>query len=99
MTKNQYDAEDLVQNTYLKAYRFFHRFQTGINFQAWIFRILINNFNTEYRIKKRMPERVDFDTTCATVPQENSSKLARNPGLEFTENHEELFDDKVAAAL
>ena len=99
MTRNQLDAEDLVQNTYLKAYRFFHRFEPGTNFQAWMFRILTNNFNTEYRIKKRMPERVDFDQICAMLPQENKSELAGNPGFEFIENYEELFDDTIAAAL
>ena len=44
MTKNPLDAEDLVQDTYLKAYRFFHRFEAGTNFRAWMFRILTNNF-------------------------------------------------------
>ena len=99
MTRDQLDAEDLTQTTYLKAYRFFHRFESGTNFNAWMFRILMNNFNTEYRIKKRMPERADFDTTCATLPQETQSELAGNPGFEFTENYEELFDDTIAAAL
>ncbi len=75
MTRNQLDAEDLVQNTYLKAVRFFHRFEPGTNFQAWMFRILTNNFNTEYRIKKRMPERVDFDKICAMLTQENKVSL------------------------
>lgn len=66
MTRDQLDAEDLVQNTYLKAYRFFHRFELGTNFRAWIFRILTNNFNTDYRIKKKMPVRVDFDKVYTT---------------------------------
>jgi len=60
MTRDQLDAEDLVQNTYLKAYRFFHRFEPGTNFQAWIFRILTNNFNTEYRIKKKDARKSGF---------------------------------------
>ena len=98
MTRNQLDAEDLVQNTYLKAYRFLHRFQPGTNFQAWMFRILTNNFNTEYRIKKRMPERVDFDKICVMLPQENKSEPVGNPGFEFIENYEELFDDTIASA-
>ncbi len=99
MTRNQLDAEDLVQNTYLKAYRFFYRFEPGTNFQAWIFRILTNNFNTEYRIKKRMPERVDFDTTCVTFLREETNEFASKRGFQFTENYAELFDDTIAAAL
>ncbi len=83
MTRNQLDAEDLVQNTYLKAVRFFHRFEPGTNFQAWMFRILANNFNTEYRIKKRIPERVDFDQICAMLTQENKSELAGNNSLKI----------------
>ena len=99
MTRDQLDAEDLVQNTYLKAYRFFHRFEPGTNFQAWMFRILTNNFNTEYRIKKRMPERVDFDKICTTFLQEERKEFTSERGFEFTENYEEVFDDRVAIAL
>ncbi len=99
MTRDQLDAEDLTQTTYLKAYRFFHRFEPGTNFNAWMFRILMNNFNTEYRIKKRMPERVDFETTCATFPKEEASEFDGNRGIGFTENYEELFDDTITAAL
>lgn len=61
MTRDQHDAEDLVQDTYLKAYRFFHRFQLGTNFRAWMFRILTNNFINEYRNKKKEPARVNFE--------------------------------------
>jgi len=99
MTMDQLDAEDLTQTTYLKAYRFFHRFESGTNFNAWMFRILTNNFNTEYRSKKRLPERVDFETTCATFPKEDTSEFDRNRGFGFTENYEELFDDTITAAL
>ena len=99
MTRDQLDAEDLVQNTYLKAYRFFHRFELGTNFRAWIFRILTNNFNTDYRIKKKMPVRVDFDKVCTSFLQEERNEFAAERGFEFTENYEELFDDQVGVAL
>ena len=99
MTMDQLDAEDLTQTTYLKAYRFFHRFESGTNFNAWMFRVLTNNFNTEYRSKKRMPERVDFETTCATFPKEDTSEFDRNRRFGFTENYEELFDDTIVVIL
>lgn len=99
MTRDQLDAEDLVQNTYLKAYRFFHRFELGTNFRAWIFRILTNNFNTDYRIKKKMPVRVDFDKVYTTFLQEERNEFTAERGFEFTENYEELFDDQVGVAL
>lgn len=60
MTRNVKDAEDLVQETYLKAYRFFHRFERGTNARAWLLTILTNTFRTRYRKKKQEPEMVDF---------------------------------------
>jgi len=61
MTRNERDAEDLVQETYLKAYRFFHRFERGTNARAWILTILTNTFRTRYRKKKQEPNMVDFE--------------------------------------
>jgi len=61
MTRNPKDAEDLVQETYLKAYRFFHRFERGTNARAWLLTILTNTFRTRYRKKKQEPEMVDFN--------------------------------------
>ncbi len=52
LTKHESDAEDLVQETYLRAYRFFGSFQSGTNFRSWIFKILYNNFKTFYRKKR-----------------------------------------------
>ena len=60
MTKDTLDAEDLLQNTYFKAYRFFHRFEPGTNFSGWMFRILTNDFISEYNKKKAEPTRVNF---------------------------------------
>lgn len=60
MTRNVKDAEDLIQETYLKAYRFFHRFERGTNARAWLLTILTNTFRTRYRKKKQEPEMVDF---------------------------------------
>ena len=57
MTRNPADAEDLVQETYLKAYRGFGGFQEGTNLKAWLYRILTNTFINTYRAKKRRPER------------------------------------------
>ncbi len=60
MTRNVKDAEDLVQEAYLKAFRFFHRFERGTNARAWILTILTNTFRTRYRKKKQEPDMVDF---------------------------------------
>ncbi|MEO7837192.1 MAG: sigma-70 family RNA polymerase sigma factor [Acidimicrobiales bacterium] len=61
MTHNPADAEDLVQETYLKAYRSFATFQQGTNLKAWLYRILTNTFINSYRAKKRRPEQADVD--------------------------------------
>jgi RNA polymerase sigma-70 factor (ECF subfamily) len=61
MTRNPSDAEDLVQETYLKAYRAFGGFQEGTNLKAWLYRILTNTFINTYRAKKRRPEITDVE--------------------------------------
>ena len=63
MTRNPADAEDLVQETYLRAYRGFGGFKEGTNLKAWLYKILTNTFINSYRAKKRRPEQVDLDDT------------------------------------
>ena len=61
MTRNAADAEDLVQETYLKAYRGFGGFEQGTNLKAWLYRILTNTYINIYRAKKRRPEESELD--------------------------------------
>jgi RNA polymerase sigma-70 factor (ECF subfamily) len=61
MTRSPSDAEDLVQETYLKAYRAFGSFKEGTNLKAWLYRILTNTFINSYRARKRRPEQTDID--------------------------------------
>src|SRR5205807_2854829 len=61
MTRNPADAEDLVQETYLKAYRGFGGFEQGTNLKAWLYRILTNTYINSYRAKKRRPEQSDIE--------------------------------------
>ena len=61
MTRNPADAEDLVQETYLKAYRGFGGFEQGTNLKAWLYRILTNTFINSYRSKKRRPDESELD--------------------------------------
>jgi RNA polymerase sigma-70 factor (ECF subfamily) len=61
MTRNAADAEDLVQETYLKAYRAYASFQEGTNLRAWLYRILTNTYINNYRAAKRRPEVSDVE--------------------------------------
>jgi RNA polymerase sigma-70 factor (ECF subfamily) len=61
MTRNPAEAEDLVQETYLRAYRGFGGFQEGTNLKAWLYRILTNTFINSYRAKKRRPEQTELE--------------------------------------
>jgi RNA polymerase sigma-70 factor (ECF subfamily) len=61
MTRSVEDAEDLIQETYLKAYKYYARFAEGTNFKAWLFKIMKNTFINSYRKKKLQPPKVDFD--------------------------------------
>ncbi len=58
MTRNPHDAEDLVQETFTKAYASFHQFREGTNARAWLLRILTNTFINSYRRRQREPVRV-----------------------------------------
>jgi RNA polymerase sigma-70 factor (ECF subfamily) len=61
MTRNPADAEDLVQETYLRAYRGFPGFKEGTNLKAWLYKILTNTYINTYRAKKRRPEQEQLD--------------------------------------
>jgi RNA polymerase sigma-70 factor, ECF subfamily len=61
MTRNPSDAEDLVQETYLRAYRGFGGFEQGTNLKAWLYRILTNTYINSYRARKRRPDETELD--------------------------------------
>jgi RNA polymerase sigma-70 factor (ECF subfamily) len=61
MTRNPADAEDLVQEAMLRAYRAFHTFEPGTNLKAWLFRILTNAYINVYRKRQREPQKVSSD--------------------------------------
>ena len=101
MTRNPTDAEDLVQETYLRAYRGFGGFREGTNLKAWLYKILTNTYINIYRAKKRRPDEVDLDDT------EDFFLYRRLGGLEAanadrtpeTEVLDAIPDDEVKRAL
>lgn len=77
LTRNGSEAEDLVQETYLRAFRFSHRFQPGTHLRAWMFQILRNTFLTFYRHREREPAFLDeagFDGSRETMFQDAPRK-------------------------
>jgi RNA polymerase sigma-70 factor (ECF subfamily) len=99
MTRNPADAEDLVQETFAKAYASFHQFQAGTNLKAWLFRILTNTFINTYRKRQREPQRSGTeeieDWQLARAASHSSSGLKSAE----TEALERLPDSDIKAAL
>ena len=98
-TRNTEEAEDLVQDTYMRAYRFFDKFQIGTNFKAWIFKILTNTFINKYRKKARTPQQVQLDKVAYGLENEEPpERVAEWSGYD-EEKYDELFDDDITVAL
>ncbi len=92
MTRDATDAQDLVQDAYLRAYRFFDRFERGTNFKAWLFKILKNVYINKYRKEIKMPQMVDVSEV------EVSGGLADSVTPE-NEIFDKLLDDDVTNAM
>ena len=75
MSRNRQDAEDLLQETYLRAYKYYDKFQEGTNFKAWLFKILKNTFINRYRKRQRQPLKNSFDEIEGSF----ESKLLESP--------------------
>lgn len=97
LTLDSDDAKDLVQDTYLKAYRFIESFQKGTNAKAWLFRILKNSFINDYRKKSKEPNKVDYQEVETYY---NSEEVDRQitPDLRV-ESLNNMIGDEISNAL
>ncbi len=99
LTRDKTEAEDLVQETYLRAFRFFNKFQPGTNCRAWLLSILRNLFINRYQQKKREPESVDWekiDQVYESMVEQGEKAERNNPeGLLISR----LMDEEVERAL
>lgn len=75
LTLSEEDANDLVQDTFLKAFRFIESYERGTNAKAWLFKILKNSFINEYRRKTRQPGEVDFEEYVAFQDAEEPAQI------------------------
>ena len=98
MTRNESDAEDLAQETMLKAYRFFDKFEEGTNCKAWLFKIMTNIFINNYRSKAKAPQSIAVDDVDDGFLY---GQLAKNYGVTNPEKQffSKIFDDDVKAAI
>ena len=101
MTRSRSDAEDLVQETYIKGWRSFHTFQEGTNLRAWLFRIMTNTYINKYNAQKRKGAEVELDDVeelflykrLGSIDQSQLSSSAEDQMLEL------FTDDEVKSAL
>src|SRR2546428_7016147 len=101
MTRSEADAEDLVQETYIKALRFREQFTPGTNLKAWLFRILTNTFINTYRRRQTQPEFTELDdvdefSLYKRMSDLRTSSSAGNPETEFLNG---IVDAEVKDAL
>ncbi len=97
LTSDPNDAEDLVQDTIVKAYRFFSSYEKGTNAKAWLFRILKNSYINNYRKKSKKPQEVDYDEV-ATFYETIRAERTETSDLE-DKMFRELIDDDLSNAL
>lgn len=99
LTKNEKDAEDLVQDAFMRAYRFFDKFERGTNMKAWLFKILTNTFINRYRrnVKERsIVDGSERDTVNERFISREASEYAENPEHYFFER---LLSDDILRAI
>ncbi|MDG4804891.1 sigma-70 family RNA polymerase sigma factor [Micromonospora sp. WMMD980] len=99
MTRNPADAEDLVQETYLKAYAAFHQFEQGTNLKAWLYRILTNTYINSYRKRQRQPVQAPTDEITDWQLAEAESHTSSGLRSAETEALDRLPDSDVKEAL
>jgi RNA polymerase sigma-70 factor (ECF subfamily) len=97
LTLDSDDSKDLLQDTYLKAFRFIDSFQKGTNAKAWLFRILKNSFINDYRKKSKEPSKVDYQEVESYYNSEDVDRQI-TPDLRV-EALQDMIGDEISIAL
>jgi len=98
LTYNETDADDLVQETYLKSYRFIDKYHVGTNAKAWLFKILKNEFINRYRKKVKRPKAVDFEEIIHFHNEEGDNPYSSYVDLRV-ELYQAMMGDEVTTAI
>lgn len=97
LTMNSDDAKDLLQETYLKAYRFWDKFEKGTNIKGWLYQIMKNSYINHYRKRVKEPRSVEFDERISHHDH------AKDASIEVRHHREkaphDLFEDEIARSL
>jgi RNA polymerase sigma-70 factor (ECF subfamily) len=97
MTGDSDDASDLLQETYLKAFRFWEHFEKGTNCKAWLFRIMKNTFINTYRKNKKEPDKVDYEEIENFY--ENIKPSSTDSAHLEKDIYDNLLDDELSSAI
>src|SRR5437016_10875679 len=95
MTRSEAEAEDLVQETYIRAFRFREQFTPGTNLKAWLFRILTNTFINQYRRKAARPDTTELDDVEASILYRRMRSVS--PGSSSPDPEAELSDNPLSS--
>ena len=97
MTRSEAEAEDLVQETYIRAFRFRHQFTPGTNLKAWLFRILTNTFINQYRRKAARPDTTELDDVEESILYRHMRDVS--PGSASPNPEAELIDNTLSSEV
>ena len=101
LARNRPDAEDLVQETLLKAYRGYHTFRAGTNLRAWLLRILTNTFINEHRRRSRRPKETELDSSGEVTPYRSNAYERIRSWSRAPEDQliEQIFESDIVEAI
>jgi len=97
ITRNSDDANDLLQETFLKAYRFWHNFENGTNVKAWLYRIMKNSYINYYRKETREPKKVEYKEYH--LPYDTIQETSFTYKYVRNTTNDEIFGDEIARSL
>ncbi len=97
LTMNSEDAKDLLQETYLKAFRFWHMYESGTNIKAWLYQIMKNSYINIYRKKVKEPRKVEYNEGQFYKAIDGSDNF--DPKFYRGKKYDDIFEDEITSTL